>query len=264
MRKKESLSDELMENMMLENKTAFVTGSNRGIGLAILQCFAQAGCNIYAHSRQKSEEFINAAEGIAKKHKVKIEHVYFDLEDDEAIHAELRTIFKTKIPIDILVNSAGIIHGGLFQMTPIRDIRKVLDVNLFGMLEVTQLVSKYMMRKKTGSIINISSVAGIDLSAGNCAYGLSKAAVIAFSKTLSSELSSFGIRVNVVAPSLTNTDMAHTEQATKERVALTNGKDHFVRMANPNEIADLVCYLASDKASFINGQVIRIDGGNKF
>ena len=249
---------------MLENKTAFITGSNRGIGLVVLQCFAEAGCNIYAHSRRESKEFINAAKGIAKKNNVKIEHVYFDLEDDEAIHAELRTVFQAKIPIDILVNSAGIIHGGLFQMTPVSDIKKVLDVNLFGMLKVTQLISKYMMRKKTGCIINISSVAGIDLSPGNCAYGLSKAAVIAFSKTLSAELSKFGIRVNVVAPSLTDTDMAHTEEATKERMALTNGKDQFVRMANPNEVADLICYLASDKASFINGQVIRIDGGNKF
>ena len=113
-----------------------------------MQCFAEAGCNIYAHSDQKSKEFINAAKGIAKKNNVKIEHVYFDLEDDEAIHAELRAIFQAKIPIDILVNSAGIIHGGLFQMTPVSDIKKVLDVNLFGMLKVTQLISKYMMRKR--------------------------------------------------------------------------------------------------------------------
>lgn len=253
-----------MKYDMLKNKTAFITGSNRGIGLSILQCFAQEGCNIFAHSREKSDEFLKITRHISKKYKVKIDHVYFDLEDEQTIRAELRTIFKTKTPLDILVNSAGIIHGGLFQMTPISDIRKVLDINLFGMLEVTQLVSKYMIRKKTGNIINIASVAGIDLSPGNCGYGLSKAAVIAFSKTLSSELSKFGIRVNVVAPGLTNTDMAHSVQATKERVALTQSKDHFVRMANPNEIADLVCYLASDKASFINGQVIRIDGGNKF
>lgn len=148
--------------------------------------------------------------------------------------------------------------------TAICDIKKVLDVNLFGMLEVTQLVCKYMVRKKTGNIINISSVAGIDLSPGNSAYGLSKAAVIAFSKTLSAELSTYGIRVNVVAPSLTDTDMAATDQAKKERQLLTDATDHFVRMALPNEIADLVCFLASDKSAFINGQVIRIDGGNKF
>ena len=250
--------------MPLKNKTALITGSNRGIGLSILENFAQQGCDIVAHSRQSCDEFLGVAKEISEKHNVEITHVYFDLQDNAAMRSEIHSIIKTKIPIDILVNSAGIIHGGLFQMTPITDIRKVLDVNLFGMLEVTQLVCKYMMRSKRGSIINIASVAGIDLSAGNCAYGLSKAAVIAFSKTLSSELSSYGIRVNVVAPSLTDTDMAHTDQAKKEREILTEAKNHFVRMAEPDEIADLVCFLASDQSAFINGQVIRIDGGNKF
>jgi len=250
--------------MILKDKTAFITGSNRGIGLALLRCFAAAGCNVYAHSRCKSNDFVQLAKKISNEYKVEINHVYFDLEDEKIIQAELREIFVTNTPIDILVNSAGIIHGGLFQMTPIKDIRKVLNVNLFGMLHVTQLVSKYMIRKKSGSIINISSVAGLDLSAGNCAYGLSKAAVVAFSKTLSHELRSFGIRVNVVAPSLTDTDMAHTDQAKKERETLTKGKDIFTRMATPSEIADVICFLASDKASFINGQVIRVDGGNKF
>jgi 3-oxoacyl-[acyl-carrier protein] reductase len=250
--------------MPLKNKTALITGSNRGIGLSILENFAQQGCDIVAHSRQSCDEFLGVAKEISEKHNVEITHVYFDLEDTISMRSELLSVFKRKIPIDILVNSAGVIHGGLFQMTPISNIRQVLDVNLFGMLEVTQLVCKYMMRNKSGSIINMSSVAGIDLSPGNCAYGLSKAAVIAFSKTLSSELSSYGIRVNVVAPSLTDTDMAHTDQAKKEREILTKGKDHFIRMAEPNEIADLVCFLASDKSAFINGQVIRIDGGNRF
>ena len=250
--------------MSLKNKTALITGSNRGIGLSILKGLARGGCNVIAHSRQSCDEFLGVAKEIAEKHNVEIIHVYFDLEDTVSMRSELLSVFKRKIPIDILVNSAGIIHGGLFQMTPISNIRHVLNVNLFGMLEVTQLVCKYMMRNKSGSIINMSSVAGIDLSPGNCAYGLSKAAVIAFSKTLSSELSSYGIRVNVVAPSLTDTDMAHTDQAKKERESLTAGKEYFMRMAEPDEIADLVGFLASDKSSFINGQVIRIDGGNIF
>ncbi|MDG1163945.1 MAG: SDR family NAD(P)-dependent oxidoreductase [Porticoccaceae bacterium] len=250
--------------MLLKNKTALITGSNRGIGLSILRCFAEQGCNILAHSRQEDLDFIRVTEEISKDYNVDISLIYFDLEDSSAIKSAMRSIFKAKMPVDILVNSAGIIHGGLFQMTPIVDIRRVLDINLFGMLEVTQLVCKYMVRKKTGSIINISSVAGIDLSPGNSAYGLSKAAVIAFSKTLSAELSTYGIRVNVVAPSLTDTDMAATDQAKKERQLLTDATDHFVRMAQPTEISDLVCFLASDKSAFINGQVIRIDGGNKF
>ena len=253
-----------MKEVSSISRTVLITGSNRGIGLALLRRFAEAGYNVYAHSRSHSAEFTATAKEIAKINNVQVEHIYFDLADALATRAELKKIFSTNIPIDVLVNSAGIIHGGLFQMTPIETIRKVLDVNLFGMLEITQLVSKYMIRKKSGSIVNISSVAGIDLSPGNCAYGLSKAAVIAFSKTLSSELSKYGIRVNVVAPSLTETDMAASEHATKERASLTNGDGPFVRMATPNEVADLVYFLASERSAFINGEVVRIDGGNKF
>ncbi len=249
--------------MMLKNKTALITGSNRGIGFSLLENFAAQGCNIYAHSRKVNYEFKKKTKEIAAKYNVEIIHIHFDLLKSTEIRTAIMAIIKTRVPIDILVNSAGIIHGGLFQMTPINSIRNVFDVNFFGMLEITQLVSKYMIRKKTGSIINIASVAGIDLSTGNCAYGTSKAAVIAFSKTLSSELSAHGVRVNVVAPSLTDTEMAYTSEAKKEREMLTGDKP-FNRMVKPREIANLIRFLASDNSSFINGEVIRIDGGNKF
>ena len=189
--------------------------------------------------------------------------MYFELNDSTEIQESLKPIIKAKTPIDILVNSAGIIHGGLFQMTHISTIREVFDVNYFGMLEVTQLICKLMIRNKKGSIINIASVAGIDLNAGNCAYGTSKAAVIAFSKTLSAEMGKHGIRVNVIAPGLTDTDMGNKLEAKKEREMLV-GKDPFNRMAHPNEVGYAVSFLASDKSSFINGEIIRIDGGNRF
>jgi len=254
-----------MMNKTLANKTALITGSNRGIGLSILENFAQQGCNIYAHSRKESEEFKIKTKEMALKYGVKINHINFDLRNSSDIREAIMPIIKSKTPIDILINSAGIIHGGLFQMTQVSSIRDVFDINFFGMLEITQLISRYMVRNKRGSIVNIASVAGIDLSAGNSAYGVSKAAVIAFSKTLSDELSKFGIRVNAIAPSLTNTDMAQTSEAKKERELLSmSTNDPFERMAKTSEIADLVSFLASDNSSFINGQVIRIDGGNKF
>ncbi len=249
--------------MKLRNKSALITGSNRGIGFAILKKFATEGCNIIAHSRNEDAEFKAKCKEIASKNNISIDHIYFDLIDTEILKKEIKSIIKTKVSIDILINSAGIIHGGLFQMSPIKDIKNVFDVNFFGMLEVTQLVSKYMLRKKSGDIINIASIAGIDLSPGNCAYGTSKAAMIAFSKTLSKELSSYGIKVNVIAPSLTDTDMANTKEATKERELLAEGKN-FMRMVKPEEIADLACFLCSNNASFINGQIIRVDGGNTF
>jgi 3-oxoacyl-[acyl-carrier protein] reductase len=250
--------------MILKNKNALITGSSRGIGFALLEKFAAEGCNIYAHSREPNIEFEKKTREISRKNNVEIQHVHFDLEKTLEIRMAVKSIIKAKAPIDILVNSAGIIHGGLFQMTPIQTIKNVFSVNFFGMLEITQLVSKYMTRKKTGSIINIASVAGIDLGTGNCAYGTSKAAVIAFSKTLSSELGAHGIRVNVVAPSLTDTEMAYTTEAKKEREILSGNKEPYKRMARPDEIANVVCFLASEKASFINGEVIRVDGGNRF
>ena len=248
---------------MLNKKTALITGANRGIGLSILKKFAQEGANIIAHSRKKNDVFIDECKELSKKYNIKISHIYFDLLDRDQIKKEILSMIKTKIPIDILVNSAGIIHGGLFHMSTIKSIREVFDINFFGLLEVTQLVSKYMLRSKKGSIINISSVAGIDLPAGNCGYGTSKAAIIAFSKTLADELSIHGIRVNVVAPSLTDTDMSKTIEAKKERDLLSNN-DGFKRMARPEEISELVVFLGSDKSSFINGEIIRVDGGNKF
>ena len=250
--------------MKLINKTALITGSNRGIGFSILENFAKNGCNIYAHSRKVDTEFIDKTRLFEKKYNIKITHIYFDLTNSSEIRTSISEIIKMKEPIDILVNSAGIIHGGIFQMTSLQTIKDVFSVNFFGMLEVTQLVSKFMIRKKKGSIINISSIAGIDLSSGNCAYGTSKAAVIAFSKTLADELSPHGIRVNVIAPSLTDTDMAYTNEAKKEREILSNNTNPLKRLAKPVEIANSVCFLASEEASFINGQIIRVDGGNKF
>ena len=248
---------------MLKGKTALITGANRGIGFSILRKFAIEGSNIIAHSRKQNDIFADECNKISEKYNIHISHVHFDLLDTVEIKKEILSIIKTKKPIDILVNSAGIIHGGLFHMSTIKSIREVFDVNFFGLLEVTQLVSKYMLRNKKGSIINISSVAGIDLSAGNCGYGTSKAAIIAFSKTLADELSIHGIRVNVIAPSLTDTDMSKTIEAKKERDMLSNNEG-FKRMARPEEISELVAFLGSDNSSFINGEIIRVDGGNKF
>jgi len=252
-----------MNKSHFNNNTALITGSNRGIGFSIMESLAMQGCDILAHARKNNDDFEKRIQNLSSKYKVSIKPVYFDLQDSVEIRSAITTLIKTKIPIDILVNCAGIIHGGLFQMTKISTIRNVFDVNFFGMLELTQLVCKSMIRNKKGCIINIASIAGIDLSAGNCAYGTSKAAVIAFSKTLSSEMGKHGIRVNVVAPSLTDTDMGQMPEARKEREMLS-GTYPFLRMALPKEIGNVVSFLASDESSFINGEIIRVDGGNRF
>lgn len=248
--------------MLLKGKSAIITGSNRGIGKAILETFAKEGCKtIWAHARKESSEFTTEIENLSKKYGTEIVPVYFDLKDTDELKRQIKTIITSKKSIDILVNNAGIAHGGLFQMTSVSQIKDVFEVNLFAMMEITQLVSRIMVRQKSGSIINMSSISGLDLKAGNSAYGVSKAAIAAWTKTLSVELGPYVIRVNAVAPGLTDTRMATLmeKNAGNEMVM----ESALQRLGKPQEIADAVTFLASDYASFINGQVLRVDGGRR-
>lgn len=245
---------------MLNGKTALITGTNRGIGHAILEKFAENKANIFAHARKETPDFIEKINRLSEKYNITITPLYFDLSDTTALKEEIKNkIFKTNQKIDVLVNTAGIAHGGFFQMTPISKIKEVFDINLFAQMEIIQLIMKVMMKNQKGSIINLASVLGIDITAGSCAYGVSKAALIAFTKTLAAEYAKYNIRINAVAPGLIDTDMAKLmEEGAKERLL---GQSAMHRLGKPDEVADLVLYLASDRSSFINGQIIRVDGG---
>ena len=197
----------------LVQKNAIITGANRGIGNAIVRKFAENGCNIWACARTCNKAFEEKMQQIADQNGVQIWPVYFELSDFEQIKAAFKEIYKTKLSIDILVNAAGIVNTELFQMTSIQEMRKVFDVNFFGPIQLTQLVLKAMTRQKSGSIINISSVAGQDANPTNCTYGSSKSAINSFSRILASEIGRLGIRVNVVAPGPTDTDMIERVKA---------------------------------------------------
>lgn len=246
---------------MLKGKTALITGTNRGIGKAMVEEFAKNGANIIAHARKETPEFLDFLKEMAEKYKVSVQPVFFDMTDSEAMKNVVRGLISTKTPIDILVNNAGVAHGGLFQMTAMDKIREVFEINFFSHLELTQLLLRWFIKNGGGSIINIGSVLGIDLPEGSCAYGVSKAALIAFTKTLAAECGGYGVRVNAVAPALVTTEMADLmeEKAEKQMIA----HSAMNRKAIPVEIADVVVFLASGKSSFINGQVIRVDGGEK-
>lgn len=249
-----------MKSQMLKNKNAIITGSNRGLGKAIVEEFAKNGANIYACARSQNGKFEKHLQNLAEKYKVNIKPIYFDLSDSFAMKEGFKKIYSDKQSIDILVNCAGVAHGGLFQMTPISKIKEIFEINFFSQMEFTQLVLKIMMKQQKGNIINFSSIAGLDLKVGNCAYGVSKAAMTAWTKTISAELAPCGIRVNAIAPALTDTDMAKLmdEKAVIDGIESSAMK----RMATPQEIVEVVLFLASDKSSFINGQTIRVDGGN--
>jgi 3-oxoacyl-[acyl-carrier protein] reductase len=247
------------EFMNLKHKNVFITGTNRGIGNELVHEFAKQGANIWAHARKQNTEFEMEMQKLAAKNNVVITPVYFDMADSDTMKKAVMDIKKENRPIDILINNAGIAHGGLFQMTSIKEIKNIFDINLFSMMELTQQILRFMAKQKKGSIINIASISGLELAKGNCAYGVSKAAVIAFTRTLSKEVASAGIRVNAVAPGLADTDMSKLMEEKAGEAMIRDSA--FNRLAKPNEIAKAVIFLASDDASFITGQVIRVDGG---
>ena len=195
--------------MRLKDKNAIVTGANRGLGRATVEAFAAEGANVWACARRPSEAFERDMAGIAERLNVKIEPVYFDLTDAAAVKAGVMRIAAAKRSVDILVNNAGVPYGGLMMATPIDKLRDVFEVNYFAQIRMMQLVGKLMMRQKSGAIVNVASVGGIETQPGYLAYGSSKAALIWATKTVAKELAPFGIRVNAVAPGLTKTDMGY-------------------------------------------------------
>jgi 3-oxoacyl-[acyl-carrier protein] reductase len=246
--------------MLIKGMTAVITGCNRGIGKALLEVFAKNGANVWACVRKPNVDFIEYVEGVVAETGVKIRPVYFDLQDAEQIKEGVKTIRSAKEPIDILVNNAGVIHTSLFQMTPIDKMREMFEINLFSQMLLTQQISKIMMRQKSGSIINLSSSAAIEANEGRTAYAASKSALITSTQVLSKELAGSGIRVNAIAPGLTQTDMM-VESTPEDKLAKTLQRISMKRVGKPEEIANIALFLASDLSSYMTGQVLRVDGG---
>ena len=245
---------------MLKDKVAVVTGCNRGIGKEIVRIFAENGSNIWVWARKKHATFTEYINDLEQKHSVSINPVYFDLSDEEQIKTGVKTIKETKEPVDILVNNAGVIFTALFQMTSMQKLKEMFEINYFSQMLLTQYISRIMMRQKSGSIINISSSAALEGNEGRTGYASAKAAMITSTKVLAKELAPYNIRVNAVAPGLTQTEMMESstpEDALKE----TLNRICMKRVGQPEEIANSVLFLASDLSSYMTSQVLRVDGG---
>ncbi|SVD23824.1 uncharacterized protein METZ01_LOCUS376678 [marine metagenome] len=246
--------------MLLEGKTAVVTGCNRGIGKAILDVFANNGANIWACTRQPDDKFSEYVTSLSKKTGVEINQVYFDFTQIDQIKNGVKTILSKKTAVDVIVNNAGVIFTSIFQMTSIDKMKEIFDINYFSQILFTQYLVKSMVRKGSGAIVNISSSAAIEGNEGRTAYAASKAAIIASTKVMAKELASNNVRVNTIAPGLTETDMM-IESTPKDALEDTLKRTCLKRVGRPEEIANVVLFLSSDLSSYMTGQVLRVDGG---
>lgn len=246
--------------MILAGRNAVVTGANRGIGAAILTDFAAQGANVWACARRAEPSFLEACARLAQEHGVWIEPVIFDLAEEDGVKAGVQQIRAGKKPVDILVNNAGVVpENRLFLMADPAEMQRVFSVNFFAAMQLTQRVAKLMIRQKSGAIVNVCLIAALDGEPAQMEYVASKAALIGATRKLASELGSYGIRVNGVAPGPTRTDMlAAMEEGLRDRMEAAT---LLKRLAEPQEIASVVSFLASDMASYMTGQILRVDGG---
>lgn len=240
------------------NKVALITGATRGIGKQIAMELAKDNYDIAINYRTETEDLAKLKEEIETNH-VKCMLVKGDVSSFEDCQNMIKEVINKFEKIDVLVNNAGITKDTLIMRMTEEDFNKVINVNLVGTFNMSKNVIPYMMKQKSGRIINISSVVGISGNAGQTNYAASKAGIIGFTKSLAKEVASRNILVNAVAPGLIETDMTNVlKEETKEEIAK---QIPLKRMGTPKDVANVVSFLASEKSSYITGQVVHIDGG---
>lgn len=237
---------------------ALITGATRGIGKQIALCLAKEGYDIALNYRTQNEELENTKKEI-ESFGVKVLPVQGDVSKFEDCERFVKEIIDEFGKIDVLVNNAGITKDTLIMRMSKEDFDQVIDVNLAGTFNVTKNVITYMLKARQGRIINISSVVGIAGNAGQTNYAASKAGIIGFSKSLAKEVASRNILVNCIAPGFITTDMTNVlKDEVKEEIAKNIP---LKRMGSPEDVANVVKFLASNDSSYITGQVIHVDGG---
>ncbi len=240
------------------SKTALITGATRGIGKAIALELADQGYDIAINYRTANEELEKLKKEIETKG-VQCVLVYGDVSKFEDCENIVKNVTEKLEKIDVLVNNAGITKDGLILRMKKEEFQQVIDINLTGTFNMTRNVIPYMMKQRSGRIINMASVVGITGNAGQTNYAASKAGIIGFTKSLAKEVASRNILVNAIAPGFIETDMTNVlADQVKENIL---NQIPLKRMGTANEVAKLVKFLSSEDSKYITGQVINVDGG---
>ena len=238
----------------LAAKTALVTGASRGIGLAITKSLLEHGATVHALSRsQVDPATVSAADS------ERLIHHPVDVSDETAVGRVVTTILDQSEGVDILVNNAGITRDGLIMRMSTDDWRKVLDVNLSSAFFTSRALARHMIKRRSGCIINVSSVVGVIGNPGQANYVASKAGLIGLTKSLARELAGRSVRVNAVAPGFIATAM--TDRLNDEQRSAISARIPLQRIGTPEEVAAVCLFLASDLSSYVTGQVLHVDGG---
>jgi 3-oxoacyl-[acyl-carrier protein] reductase len=242
---------------MLKNKICLITGCSKGIGAATVEKFAKEHATIYASAR--TEGCIDqACEKLSETYHTQVMPLYFDVTDEAASKQAIMKIKKEQGRLDVLVNNAGIMQDALIGMVSKKLMQNIFDVNVFAVMNMIQLANKLMSRQRSGSIINISSIVGVEGNAGQLVYSASKGAVAALTKTAAKELAVHHIRVNAIAPGMIDTDMFRSIGEEKIQEHLKNIR--LGRLGTPEDVANAIAFLASDDAEYITGQILGVDG----
>lgn len=235
----------------LEKKVILITGSARGIGAATARLAKKYGARVIVHDKDENEQLKKQAKTLNAS------YVFCDVADERAVNKAVENIIKKEKKIDILVNCAGINSTKSFLETTDQDWLEVFKVNELGTVHFCKAVIPFMLKSDSCRIVNVASLRGFDVNAGNAAYSASKAAIMNLTASLAKECAP-SIAVNAVAPGFSNTDMSKTWTKSVRKKAK---QSLLGRIAEPEEIAEAILFLASDKASFIVGQTLLVDGG---
>lgn len=245
---------------LLQDKVCIITGAAQGIGKGIAERFAADGAIVYACDLREGtmDEWAKAC---SEQNNTRVIPMYFDVSDAPAVKNALMTIFKEEKHIDALVNNAGVVFNKKIGMIVRQETELMFRINVIAVIELVQLCSRLMARTGGGSIVNIASVTAVLGSPGQSAYSATKGAIMSFTKSAAKELASQGVRVNAVAPGIVKTErFAELYESDGAKIDQRIGRIALGRLGTPEDIANACAFLASDRASYISGQILGVDG----